>query len=89
MGLSPTQRLRALTTPDRARWKPMFLGLGLAAASAGLAVYFKTLAPVSLVMSIVSFVAWCAGACAMIGYVRWFFASEVARLRDQIGDGRK
>jgi hypothetical protein len=34
-----------------------------------------------MVMTVLAFIAWCVGAYAMVGYVRWFFASELQQAR--------
>ena len=77
--MSLTERLRWLLTPDRSRWQPMLMGLAIFAAVAGAAVAFRPPKPVEAVMVVVALAAWLAGACAMVGYVRWFFANEVSR----------
>lgn len=68
----------------------MLMGLGLSAASAGAAVHFQASDLAAMVMTVLAFLSWCAGVCAMIGYVRWFFATELEQARrdgaDQ-GDG--
>jgi hypothetical protein len=79
--MSPTDRLRSLTTPDSSRWKPMLMSLGLSAASAGAAVHFQASDLVAMVMTVLAFIAWCVGTYAMVGYVRWFFASELQQAR--------
>ena len=84
--MSPTDQLRLLITPDRNRWKPMLMGLAFCAVGAGLAVHFQASALVAMVMTVFSFIAWCVGACAMVGYVRWFFASELQQARREGGD---
>jgi len=79
--MSPIDRLRSLATPDSSRWKPMLMGLGLFAASAGAAVHFQASDLVAMVMTVVAFIAWWVGAYAMVGYVRWFLASELQQAR--------
>ena len=79
--MSPIDRLRSLATPDKSRWKPMLMGLSLFAASAGAAAHFQESDLVSMAMTVLAFSAWCVGACAMVGYVRWFFASELEQAR--------
>ena len=59
----------------------MLMGLGLSGASALAAVHFQASALVSMVMTVLAFIAWCVGACAMVGCVRWFFASELEQAR--------
>jgi len=78
--MSLTAYLRLLITPDRSRWKPMLMGLGLSAAAAGAAVQLQVFA-FSLAMTVLAFAAWVAGAYAMVGYVRWLYASEVLQAR--------
>jgi len=79
--MSPTDHLRALLAPGRDRWKPMLVGLALFAAGAGGAVLAQENALVSAALTGLALAAWVAGACAMIGYVRWFFAREVTQAR--------
>jgi len=74
--------LRSLLAPGASRWQPMLMGLaGLAAAAWG-AVLAQEYWLVSLLFSVLAFVAWAVGACAMVGYVRWFFASEARRMKE-------
>ena len=76
--------LRALMQADRSRWQPMLMGLACLAAAAGGAVLAQDFWLISLLFSVLAFVAWVVGACAMVGYVRWLFATEVERAkRDQ------
>jgi len=79
-------RLRLLMAPDRSRWKPMLMGLALSAAAAGAAVLVLP-SPVSGVLLILAMAAWYVGACSMVGYVRWFFASEFSQARQDNADG--
>jgi hypothetical protein len=74
--------LRSLLAPDAGRWQPMLMGLACLAAAAGGAVLAQDYWLISLLFSVLAFVAWVVGACAMVGYLRWFFASEVSRLKD-------
>jgi hypothetical protein len=74
--------LRSLLAPDAGRWRPMLMGLACLAAAAGGAVLAQDYWLISLLFSVLAFVAWVVGACAMVGYLRWFFASEVNRLKD-------
>jgi hypothetical protein len=76
-----TDRFRQLTTPDSSRWKPMLAGLALSAAGAGAAVLLKSHDVLAMLMTIFVFGAWCMGACAMVGFVRWYFASEVQQMK--------
>ena len=84
--MSPGEHLRSLMAPDRSRWKPMLMGLALSAAAAGAAVLVLP-SPVSGVLLILAMAAWYVGACAMVGYVRWFFASELSQARQDNSDG--
>ncbi|MGQ0545354.1 MAG: hypothetical protein ACT4P3_08495 [Betaproteobacteria bacterium] len=77
-----TERLRKLLRPDASRWQPMLMGLACFAAAAGGAVLAQAYWLVSLLLSVLAFAAWVVGACAMVGYVRWFYAAEVARARE-------
>jgi flagellar basal body-associated protein FliL len=62
----------------------MLVGLALFAAGAGGAVMAQTSALASAVLTLLALAAWVVGACAMIGYVRWYFRSEVRQVqRDQ------
>jgi hypothetical protein len=74
--------LRSLLAPGASRWQPMLMGLACLAAAAGGAVLAQDYGLISLLFSMLAFVAWVVGACAMVGYLRWFFASEVNRLKD-------
>jgi hypothetical protein len=74
--------LRSLLAPGASRWQPMLMGLACLAAAAGGAVLAQDYWLISLLFSVLAFVAWVVGACAMVGYLRWFFASEVNRLKD-------
>jgi hypothetical protein len=76
-----TDSLRRLTTPDSSRWKPMLAGLALSAAGAATAVLLKSHDVLAMLMTVFVFGAWCMGACAMVGYVRWFFATEVQQMK--------
>lgn len=77
MGLH--DRIRWLLTPDQSRWKPMLMGLALFAAAVGSASALQPPKPIEAVLLILALAAWFAGACAMVGYVRWFFASELSQ----------
>jgi len=66
--------------PDRSRWKPMLMGLALSAAGAGAAVLAQP-SLISLLFLVLAFAAWFVGACGMVGYARWFFASEISQAR--------
>lgn len=73
--------LRSLLAPDRSRWKPMMMGLALFAAGVGAAVNLQPPGPLAAVLIALALAAWVTGACAMVGYVRWFIASEIAQAR--------
>ncbi len=79
--MSPTARLLELIGPDRSRWKPMLMGLALSAACIEAVVLLEPPELVSAMLVVLVFAAWFVGACAMVGYVRWFFASELAQAR--------
>ena len=79
--MSLTDRLRWLLTPDRSRWKPMLLGLALFAAGAEAAVFLQPPDLIAAVLVVLAIAAWFVGACGMIGYVRWFLASELLQAR--------
>lgn len=73
--------LRSLLAPDRSRWQPMLIGLALFAAGAGAAVNLQPPWPLAAALIVFALAAWVAGACAMVGYVRWFIAAEIARTK--------
>ena len=73
--------LRALMQADRSRWQPMLMGLACLAAAAGGAVLAQDYWLISLLFSVLAFVAWVVGACAMVGYVRWLYSVEANRLK--------
>jgi hypothetical protein len=75
------EQLRRLLQPAGSRWQPMLMGLSCLAAAAGGAVLAQDYWLISLLFSVLAFAAWVVGACAMIGYVRWLYASEVSRTR--------
>ena len=79
--MSPTDRLRWLLTPDRSRWKPMLLGLALFAAGVEAAVLLQPPELIAAVLVVLAIAAWFVGACGMVGYVRWFLASELLQAR--------
>lgn len=78
--MSLADHLRGLMAPGRDQWKPMLMGLALCAAAAGAAVLAQP-SPISLLLLLLALAAWFVGACGMVGYVRWFFAGEFARAR--------
>jgi hypothetical protein len=79
--MSLTAHLRELVAPDRSRWKPMLVGLALSIAGIEAVVLFKPSELVSAILVVLVFAAWFVVACAMVGYVRWFFATEVSQAR--------
>ena len=82
--MSLAARLRLLLTPDKSRWQPMLMGLALFAAGVGAAAAFQPPKLIEAVLLVVAIAAWCVGACAMVGYVRWYFASELSQaMRDR------
>ena len=81
--MSPAEHLRRLMTPESSRWKPMLMGLALCAAGAGAAVSLQPPKAIEAVLIVLALAAWLAGACAMVGYVRWYLASEIARAREE------
>ena len=84
--MSPADRLRWLLAPDRGRWKPMLLGLALFAAGVGAAVALQPPGLIEAVLVVLAIAAWFVGACGMVGYMRWFFASELSQARRDIDD---
>jgi len=81
--MARNEYLRNLLTPGADRWKPMLVSLVLFAAAAGGAVLTRENAVVSAGMVVLALGAWVVGACAMVGYVRWYFAGEVERMRGE------
>ena len=59
----------------------MLMGLALFAAGVGAAVNLQPPGPMSAVLVVLALAAWLIGACAMVGYVRWFIASEIAQAK--------
>ena len=57
------------------------MGLALFAAGVGAAVNLQPPAPLAAALVVLALAAWVAGACAMVGYVRWFIASEIAQAK--------
>jgi len=74
-------QLRRLLQPGSSRWQAMLMGLACLAAAAGGAVLAQDFWLISLLFSVLAFVAWVVGACAMVGYVRWLFAAEAERAK--------
>jgi len=88
--MAPGEYLRSLRDPDPGRWKPMLMGLALSAAGAGGSVLAQHSAVASMALTVMAMAAWTVGACAMIGYVRWLFRSEVQQAqKDRIEDERQ
>jgi hypothetical protein len=77
--------LRTLVTPDRGRWQPMLMGLAVFAIGAFAAVAMQEQPTVSAVLAALALAAWVVGACAMVGYVRWYIAGEMERARREHG----
>lgn len=84
--MSPADRLRWLLTPDKSRWKPMLLGLAIFAAGAEAAVLLQPPELIAAVLVVLAIAAWFVGACGMVGYVRWFLASELLQARRDRAD---
>jgi flagellar basal body-associated protein FliL len=64
----------------------MLLGLAVFAVAVETAVLLKPPDLVTAALMVIGITAWFAGACSMVGYVRWFFASEMAQAkRDKAG----
>ena len=70
--------LRMLTTAHESRWQPMLTGLALFAAGVSATVLYEVSDVVAALLTGLSLAAWGVGACAMVGYVRWYFATEKA-----------
>ena len=63
----------------------MLMGLALFAAGAAAAVLLQLPQPVVAVLLVLALAAWIIGACGMVGYVRWIYASELQQVRrDQL-----
>lgn len=84
--MSPIEHLLGLTVPARSRWKPMLAGLAFSVACIEAVMLLKPSEIVSAVLVVFVFLAWFVGACAMVGYVRWFFASELSQARRDKAD---
>jgi flagellar basal body-associated protein FliL len=62
----------------------MLMGLALSAAGVGAAAALQPSAFIEAVLLVLAIAAWFIGACGMVGYVRWFFASErLQAMRDR------
>lgn len=83
MAMARNEYLRKLLSPGADRWKTMLVSLALSAAAAGGAVVTQETAIVSAGMVVLALGAWVVGACAMVGYVRWYFVGEVERMRSE------
>jgi flagellar basal body-associated protein FliL len=59
----------------------MLMGLALFAAGVKAAVFLQLPELIEAVLVVLAIAAWFVGACAMVGYVRWFFASELLQAR--------
>jgi hypothetical protein len=75
--------LRWLIAPGKDRWQPMLMGLALFGAGAAAAVSLQLPQPVPALLLLASLAAWFVGACGMVGYVRWIYASELKLQKDQ------
>ncbi|HLS87688.1 MAG TPA: hypothetical protein VK043_15400 [Burkholderiales bacterium] len=84
--MNPLGYMSELVTPDKSRWKPMLMALGVAMAGIQLVAFLKPPEAVTGIVVLLVMLAWAVGACAMIGYLRWFFASEVARIKREKGE---
>ena len=84
--MSPVDHLRRLMTADSSRWKPMLMGLALFAAGVGATVALQPPKLIETALIVLALAAWVAGACSMVGYVRWYFASELERARQDSSD---
>lgn len=71
--------LRTLTTADASRWQPMLAGLALFAAGVSASVYYEVSDVTAALLTGLALAAWGVGACAMVGYVRWYLAAEKDR----------
>ena len=68
----------------------MLMGLALSAAGAGGGVLAQHSVLASMALTALGLAAWLVGACAMIGYVRWYFRSEVQQAQqDRAEDERR
>lgn len=68
----------------------MLLGLALFATGAGSAAALQPPRLVEAVLLVLAIAAWFVGACGMVGFVRWYFASELLQAqRDKLEADRK
>ncbi|MGH8649886.1 MAG: hypothetical protein ACREUP_11360 [Burkholderiales bacterium] len=84
--MSPTDHLRGLMAPEKSRWQPMLMGLALAIAGIEAVMLFKPPELIWAILMILVLAAWFVGACAMVGFVRWYFASERSQARRDRAD---
>lgn len=68
----------------------MLIGLALFAAGVGAAVLLRPPELIAAVLVVLAIAAWFVGACGMVGYVRWFFASELLQAsRDRVDTAKR
>lgn len=67
----------------------MLLGLGVAIVCIQAVALLEPPGFVSAILVVVVFLAWTAGALAMVGYVRWFFGAELSQAKRSKADPRK
>ena len=79
--MSAFDYVRELVNPDASRWKPMLMALGVAMAGVQAVAWLQPSDAVKGIIVLVVAFAWGVGACALVGYVRWMFASEVERAK--------
>lgn len=79
--MSPFDYVRELVNPEGNRWKPMLMSLGVAMAGVHAVAWLQPSATLRALIVLVVAFAWGVGACALVGYVRWMFASEVERAK--------
>lgn len=67
----------------------MLFGLAVFAIAAGAAASLEPPKVIEALLLLVGLGAWVVGACAMVGYVRWFYVSELSQAkRSNDEDGR-
>lgn len=59
----------------------MLAGLALSAACIEAVVLLKPTGAIAATLVVFVFAAWVVGACAMVGYVRWYVGSELSQAR--------
>ena len=79
--MSPFDYVRDLVNPHASRWKPMLMALGVAMAGIQAVAWLQPSEGLKGILVMVVAFAWGVGACALVGYVRWMFASEVERAK--------